>query len=210
MNLGSTADLSSENIDDFIPIIKKFARIVTCEISQVPLSGVIRVLEAAKRSDCLTILDVDVSPSIAVHEAMLGTKEEILKAISLANVVKPAGKKARKIQICNLKKVTTYFSFNIGHVVNELLELYKHNTLLPVKNTQTIDLTKEISRELRGYTNSDLLAITNGSMPCILSTNILDEQVPTVKIDRVVDTTGAGDAFLGMNKYFVFNGVEIS
>ena len=91
MNLGSTAELNEKNVNQFIPIIQKEACIVTCEISQVPLSGVIRILEAAKSSDCLTILDVDVSPSVAVNEAKLGTTEELLKAISLANVVKPAG-----------------------------------------------------------------------------------------------------------------------
>ena len=83
--------MDESNVERFIPLLKN-ARIVTCEIAQVPLSVVIRILDAAKSNGCLTILDVDVSPSVAVNEAKLGTKEEILKAISLADVVKPAGK----------------------------------------------------------------------------------------------------------------------
>ena len=104
MNLGSTAELYAKNVNQFIPFIQKEARIVTCEISQVPLSGVIRILEAANSSDCVTILDVDVSPSVAVNEAKLGTIGELLKAISLANVVKPAGKD----RIIYLTSITSY------------------------------------------------------------------------------------------------------
>lgn len=102
MNLGSTGEMEESSVDRFIPFLKN-ARIVTCEISQVPLSGVIRILSAAKSNGCLTILDVDVSPSVAVYEAKLGTKEEILTAISLADVVKPAGKDytlRRSILVC--------------------------------------------------------------------------------------------------------------
>ncbi|KAI6647612.1 Arabinose 5-phosphate isomerase [Oopsacas minuta] len=180
MNLGSTAEMDESNVKRFIPSIQAEAGIVTCEISQVPLNGVLCVLDAARSSGCLTILDVDVSPSVAINEAKLGTKQEILEAISLADVVKPA-----------------------GHVVNELLNLYSHNTISPNHN-----LSISLSHQLRNYTQCSLLAITNGSQPCILSTREFDVEVDTVRVERIVDTTGAGDAFLaGLIKWIYDNGL---
>ena len=124
MNLGSTYEMDEQNVERFIPSLQN-ARIVTCEISQVPLSGVIRILNAAKSSGCLTILDVDVSPSVAVDEAKLGTKEEILKAISLADVVKPAGMNELYCTVDRRLNINyTNFTSNYDHIFHNSTQFW--------------------------------------------------------------------------------------
>lgn len=46
---------------------------MSTEISQVPLSGVLQLLSEARAHGVLSVLDVDVSPSVAVNEACLGS-----------------------------------------------------------------------------------------------------------------------------------------
>ena len=90
-----------------------------------------------------------------------------------------------------------------GHVVRELISLYTHNSMLSDTNTQS-NVSTETAKQLRNFTQADLLAITNAANPCILSTQDFNVEVPTVKIDKIVDTTGAGDSFLGnINTYML-------
>jgi hypothetical protein len=63
-----------------------FPRIVTTEVSQVPLSGVIKLLKLGAEVGALTLLDVDVSPSVCVNEARLGSMEELIECVKLAKV----------------------------------------------------------------------------------------------------------------------------
>ena len=83
-----------------------------------------------------------------------------------------------------------------GHVVGELINLYTHNSIVPYTDMQP-NLSTTIAKQLRSFTQANLLAITNAADPCILSTSDFDVEVPTLKIDKIVDTTGAGDSFLG-------------
>lgn len=56
------------------------ASIVTSEISQVPLVGVLKLFEMATARQLPTFLDVDVPPSVATGAAQLGTAAEVRPA----------------------------------------------------------------------------------------------------------------------------------
>lgn len=63
--------------------------IVTTEVSQLPLSGALAVLETGSENGALGVVDVDVSPETACgREASLGTWDELLNVLTAANVVK--------------------------------------------------------------------------------------------------------------------------
>ena len=64
------------------------ASMVTSEVSQVPLSGVEWLLDAAATAGIPSALDVDVPPSIAVGPAQLGSEEELRRVVRKATVVK--------------------------------------------------------------------------------------------------------------------------
>ena len=66
-------------------------------------------------------------------------------------------------------------------------------------------LSTAVAAQLHSFTQASLLAITNAADPCLLSTKDFNVEVPTVKIDKIVDTTGAGDAFLGTDIIFSYS-----
>ena len=80
--------------------------------------------------------------------------------------------------------------------MGELINLYTQDTMYPDTQGQP-ELSTTISKQLRDFTQSNLVAITNAAQPCILSTQKFDIEVPTVKVEKIIDTTGAGDSFLG-------------
>jgi ribokinase len=65
------------------------ASIITSEISQVPLAGVGALFDAAAAAGKLSMLDVDVPPSVAVGEAGLGSMDEVHGVLERADVLKP-------------------------------------------------------------------------------------------------------------------------
>ena len=89
MEIQGTSQINSEVVaSNFSDGISK-AKIVTTEISQVPLNGVLEVLRQGKRAGALTVLDIDVAPSVAIEEAKLGSMEEFLACVMEADVLKP-------------------------------------------------------------------------------------------------------------------------
>ena len=56
------------------------------QVSQVPLDGVLALLAAGNACGALTVLDVDVSPDVCVHEAELGSLDDLVAAVKLAQV----------------------------------------------------------------------------------------------------------------------------
>jgi sugar/nucleoside kinase (ribokinase family) len=142
--------------------------IATTEISQVPLSGVLEMLTAAKSANVLSILDVDVSPSVAVNEARLGSHEELLKCVFAANILKPA-----------------------KHAAEELLLKLDPATKVDLNSAV------ELAVALRAQCDSQLVALTNGASNCTLAINGHVITLPSCPITTVTDATGAGDAFLG-------------
>src|SRR5260221_289106 len=75
MMRGATAELKASEIRARHGAFIKNARIVTTEISQLPLKTVIAILKFARENSIPTILDLDVPPSDAI--STLGTRTEL-------------------------------------------------------------------------------------------------------------------------------------
>lgn len=88
MARGANAEVTPEHCEGPLRETICSAQIVSTEISQVPLSTVVRTLELAKEAGALTALDVDIPLDDAL--ASLGTRQEFDRALSLADIIKPA------------------------------------------------------------------------------------------------------------------------
>jgi sugar/nucleoside kinase (ribokinase family) len=171
MATGATSLITDEVVRKHFSESVGQCRILSTEISQVPLSGVIELLRAAKAgTPILSVLDVDVQPSVAVEQALLGSLNEVTECVMLADVLKPA-----------------------KHAAQELLA-----HLDPSVRTAAFDMSsQDLTARLRDLTGSQLVALTNGAEGCVLATEDTLLVVPPFQLDRVIDATGAGDAFLG-------------
>ncbi len=92
---GATAELKPAEIRRRHAEFIRNARMVTTEISQLPLATVIAILLFARTHSIPTVLDVDVPPGDAC--ATLGTRSELERALKLATVLKPAKAAAREL-----------------------------------------------------------------------------------------------------------------
>lgn len=145
------------------------SRIVSTEISQVPLSGVLALLRMAHATGALTVLDIDISPAVAEQEAKLGSLADLLQSVRAARVLKPA-----------------------RHAAEQLLEHVHRGAGDATKMSAAA-----IAEALRRETGAAMVAMTSGREGCALA---LPDGVVTADayaIPKVVDATGAGDAFLG-------------
>ena len=156
MMRGATAELKPSEIRTRHGAFIKNARMVSTEISQLPLKTVIAILKFARENSIPTVLDLDVPPSDAV--STLGTRAELEQALKLATYLKPAKGAAR--------------------------ELAEGND--PLK----------MAEQIRARYGNDAVIMTAGASGCAISANDTSVRVPAFKV-KVVDTTGAGDAFLG-------------
>lgn len=80
----TTAEYIREKHADYI----RSARMVSTEISQLPLDAVVAVLEIARESNVVTALDVDIPRRDAISS--LGSSEEFERALHLADYLKPS------------------------------------------------------------------------------------------------------------------------
>ncbi|XP_028413198.1 uncharacterized protein LOC114536040 [Dendronephthya gigantea] len=98
MATGATSILNDKIAKQYFenPIMND-CQMLTTEISQVPLSGVLAVLKTAKAAGVLTVLDLDVSPSVAINEARLGSIDELKECVKTADILKPAKHAAREM-----------------------------------------------------------------------------------------------------------------
>ena len=156
MMRGATAELKASEIRARHGAFIKNARIVSTEISQLPLKTVIAILKLAREHSIPTVLDLDVPPSDAI--STLGTRAELDQALKLATYLKPAKGAAR--------------------------ELAEGND--PLK----------MAEQIRARYGNDAVIMTAGANGCAISAGDASVRVPAFKV-KVVDTTGAGDAFLG-------------
>ena len=157
MMRGATAELKPSEIRARHGAFIKNARMVSTEISQLPLKTVIAILKFARENSIPTVLDLDVPPSDAV--STLGTRAELDQALKLATYLKPAKGAAR-----------------------ELAE-GKRSRL-------------KMAEQIRARYGNKAVIMTDGANGCAISANDTSVRVPAFKV-KVVDTTGAGDAFLG-------------
>eukprot|EP00118_Oscarella_pearsei_P016435 m.156942 g.156942 ORF g.156942 m.156942 type:complete len:320 (+) comp38691_c2_seq55:590-1549(+) len=122
--------------------------------------------------DAVKILDLDVSPSVAVDEAGLGSLDSLIQCAKAADILKPA-----------------------RHAAEELLLHLKPDIGGPDRVAKMS--ATDIVTYLRDLCGSSLVAMTSGSAGCALATEKRVVQVPVKPLEKVVDATGAGDAFLG-------------
>ncbi len=134
------------------------AKYVSTEISQIPLDGVVEVLEQARAGGAVTVLDLDIPKADAL--ASLGTPAQFDRALALADILKPA-KGA-------LSGLGIDADDALGYAV-----------------------------ALRNRFGSTAVVVTDGARGCALSTESFDGRIPGLPVGLVLDTTGAGDAFLG-------------
>lgn len=147
------------------------AQMLTTEISQIPLSGVERLLRAAKEVGIPSLLDVDVPPSVAITEAELGDETTLMSCIGMCDVLKPTRESAV-----------------------ELLVLAGNGDAATLDTLSTM----ELAMQLRAAFDARLVAITDGAAGSALAVEGLDAvQVAPFPGVTQVDSTGAGDAYFG-------------
>ena len=88
MARGATAEYTPEEVESQHHAVISAASVVTTEVSQLPLATVRRVLELAREAGARTVVDLDVSLADAVPA--LGSEEELLAVLRLADVIKPS------------------------------------------------------------------------------------------------------------------------
>ena len=156
MARGATGELSADEIERVHRPVIEAARVVTTEISQVPLAAVRRVLEIARDAGARTVLDLDLPRSDAVPT--LGRDADFDAALATADILKPS-----------------------------------RSALLGLVEGET---DEELARALAERTGARVIALTAGEDGALIWSDGAALRVPAAKVDAV-DTTGAGDAFLG-------------
>lgn len=132
------------------------SRILSTEISQLPLDAVVAALEIARESDVTTVLDVDIPRSDAIKS--LGGAEDFERALRLADYLKPSKAAA-------------------SEMINE-------------------DDALRAAEILRKKYGARAVIITDGEAGCAIASDELIDRAPAYSI-KTIDSTGAGDAFLG-------------
>jgi arabinose-5-phosphate isomerase len=132
------------------------SRMLSTEISQLPLDAVVAALEIAREAGVTTILDVDIPRSDAIKS--LGGAADFERALKLADYLKPS--KAAVIEM-----------------INE-------------------DDALRAAQILREKYGARAVVITDGEIGCAIASDEVNDRVPAY-LTRAIDSTGAGDAFLG-------------
>ena len=132
------------------------SRILSTEISQLPLDAVVAALEIARGSGVTTVLDVDIPRGDAIKS--LGGAEDFERALKLADYLKPSKAAA-------------------SEMVNE-------------------DDALRAAEILRKKYGARAVIITDGEFGCAIASDELIDRAPAYSI-KTIDSTGAGDAFLG-------------
>ncbi len=158
MSRGATADLKPDEIVRRHGGFIRRARMISTEISQLPLKTVNALLLHARAHSIPTVLDVDVPPSDAC--ASLGSAREFERALKLATVLKLTKATAREV---------------VGGNDHDALRM---------------------AQALRARYGSEAVVITDGARGCAIAAEKTALRVPAFPI-KPLDTTGAGDAFLG-------------
>jgi arabinose-5-phosphate isomerase len=132
------------------------SRMLSTEISQLPLDAVVAALEIAREAGATTVLDVDIPRGDAIRT--LGSADDFERALQLADYLKPS--KAA-----------------VSEMINE-------------------DDALRAARILREKYGSRAVVITDGDAGCAIASDELVDRAPAYQI-KTIDSTGAGDAFLG-------------
>jgi arabinose-5-phosphate isomerase len=157
MARGATAELSPDEVRRRHAGFIRHARMVSTEISQLPLRTVIALLLFARANSIPTVLDVDLPPADACPT--LGTRAELERALGLATILKPTRLAAREF---------------VGGGRDPL----------------------KLAQAMRARYQSQAVVVTDGDRGCAIAAPGTALKLPAFAV-KVVDSTGAGDAFLG-------------
>ena len=157
MARGATAELAPDEIRRRHAGFIGRARMISTEISQLPLRTVIALLLFARANSIPTVLDVDLPPADACPA--LGTRAELERALRLATILKPARCAARALM-------------------------------------GTGRDTLKLAQAMRARYQSQAVVVTDGERGCVIAAAGTALKLPAFAV-KVVDTTGAGDAFMG-------------
>lgn len=156
MSPAATSETTGDDIraqhTDYI----RSSKMVSTEISQLPLDAVVAVLEIAREAGVVTVLDVDIPRSDALKS--LGNAEQFERALELADYIKPS--KAAVIEI--------------------------------IGGTDAL----QAAQCLRQKYGARAVIITDGEAGCAIASDELNGRV-NAYATKAIDSTGAGDAFLG-------------
>ncbi len=158
MARGATAGTTGEHVRRRHADFVRRARIVTTEVSQLPLDAALSAHEIARSAGAQAWLDLDIPVTDAL--ATLGDEATLGRLLRGATLLKPS--KAA------------------------LPDLLDHRGGAPL----------DLARAVREHHGNDVVVVTAGEEGCALCSADVAEAFPAVAV-CVVDTTGAGDAFLG-------------
>ncbi len=89
--------LNAEEIEQKHKAYIQSSKVLHTEACLIPLNPIIRAMEIAKENGVKIVFDLDVPPSYFVEEAKLATKEEMSRALELADVLIPCKKAAKEL-----------------------------------------------------------------------------------------------------------------
>jgi fructokinase len=172
---GSTSDIDKHVMQSQFAALLKTSRIATTEISQLPLEAVEELISSAGG---LTMLDVDVRPTVAVTDANLGDLKTLLRCCQSCDVLKPTMDAAGELlalvasagESCDDADVV--LADTADGVAGQLLDAFE---------------------------GVGLVAVTDGANGAGLALRGLEEtvRIPGFEGVQQIDATGAGDAFFG-------------
>ena len=174
---GSTSDINKDVMKSQFSSLLQTSSIATTEISQLPLDAVEQLLVDAAG---LTMLDVDVPPSVAVTDANLGDLETLHRCCQQCDVLKPTMDAAAELLAlaatdgasCDPVAAGVVLATDVQGVATQLLQAF----------------------------NVGMVAVTDGANGSGLALQGLNETVHVPGFDGVaqIDATGAGDAYFGV------------
>eukprot|EP01084_Bolivina_argentea_P058553 106920_1 len=171
---GSTSTINKDIVNNIF--YKHFENKNVClfstEISQVPLIGVIEMLNLSKKFNIPSIIDVDVPPSVAVTDANLGNMDQVYESIEKSTMIKPTLEAAIELLGINMTE----------------------------EEIDNIDVNglHDIAKELKArFKDSKFIAITNGKKGAVILNNHEIVDIKPLSGIKQIDSTGAGDAFFG-------------
>jgi arabinose-5-phosphate isomerase len=155
---GATSETTREHVRSVHARFIRRGRVLTTEVSQLPLEAALEALSIAREAGARTVVDLDVPPSDAVPG--LGDEATLAAVLAAADVLKPAKIACRE--------------------------------LFPELASDALSL----ARAIRARYRNAVVVVTDGAAGCAISSDEYEGVVPACSA-KPVDSTGAGDAFLG-------------
>lgn len=158
MDTASTSLINVQRMRKHFSPSLRTAGVCVAEIGSVPCSAVDKLLQDAKAKKRLTLLAVDVLPTIVIGDSRLGTLEELQSCITNADVL---------MQPRDVAEQLLYMTADETMAYEDMLSLP----------------TTELASLLRSSTGADLVAIVDGDMAtkgCVLATLGASVHIPPV------------------------------